>query len=87
MKYSIIPITCLLFTPLAFIAIPSTMPIGISVSPSYALDFAGGRPGYLDYKSDEITYFSFYTYFKRGIDPDCIDMVDESKTLVNDVQV
>ena len=51
----------------------------------YALDFVGGNVALsqgLD-KFDDLTYFSFYTFFKSGIDPDCIDMVDESKRLMN----
>ena len=77
MKYSIIPITCLLLSPLLFFTIPVTT---AEPQVEYALSFAGVPFGWngLD-KLNDITYFSFYTFFKSGIDPDCIDMVEESK--------
>jgi len=83
-KIIIIPITCLLFTPLVFVAIPVAFS---EPNPhvDYALDFVGGNVALsqgLD-KFDDLTYFSFYTFFKSGIEPDCIDMVDESKRLMN----
>ena len=86
-KIIVIPITCLLFTPLVFVAIP----VAFSESPKegYALDFAGGNVALSQGlgKFNDLTYISFYTFFKSGIDPDCIDMVDESKRLMNNVQV
>ena len=77
MKYSIIPMTCLIFSPVLMVGIPV-----ITAEPhvAYALYFIGPTIGGngLD-KFNDITYFSFYTFFKSGIDPDCIDMVQESK--------
>ena len=86
MKHSIIPMTCLILSPILILTIP--VPV-IESDVDYALDFAGGRViGWhgLD-KFENITYFTFFTFFKSGINPDCIDMVDESKTLMNNVQV
>ena len=66
--------TCLLFTPFPVIFSSPSDDV-----PDYALD----RPIRFDRndidKFRELTYFSFYTFFKSGIDPDCIDMVNELK--------
>jgi len=71
-------VTCLILSPILILTItPITAPISVA---DYALNFAGG-PGigwYGHDKFEELTYFSFYTFFKSGIDPDCID-IDESK--------
>ena len=67
-------ITCLLFTPLMLVVVP------VVFSPpaeGYALDFAGGTSSYLDNEFNELTYFSFYTFFKSGIELDCIEMTEK----------
>ena len=87
MKYSIIPITCLLLAPLVTIIIPVT-PVTVANPGEYALNFAGPPIGWNGHdRLNDITYFSFYTFFKSGINPDCIDMVNESKGLRDNVQV
>ena len=87
-KIIVIPITCLLFTPTLVVAIADLSHVTPENTPDYALDFAAPRSGwYGPDMFEEITYFSFYTFFKSGIDPDCIDMIDESKRLMNNVQV
>lgn len=78
----VIPLTCLLLSPILILVIPITAPSIITVSTSYALDYAGGilKPHGLE-KYDLITFVTFYTYFKRGINPDCIDMVQDEEEL------
>ena len=72
-------VTCLLFSPIMVITIPTAIPGGIvSVSSGaiYALDFAGG--GILGPDNfEDLTYFSFYTFFKCGDTPDCIDLITD----------
>ena len=72
----VIAVTCMLFAPLALIAIPVAIPLGITASPSYALDFAGGTFWFVEHLFGDLTYFTFYTFFKQGVNPDCIDMVE-----------
>jgi len=77
-------VTCLLFTPIIVNAIPAIF----AEPPSheeYALDFAGGNNWKGLNKFNDITYFSFYTFFKSGIDPDCINIVKESKEELHEV--
>lgn len=66
-----IPMICLTFSPI--------LPLLITAPPSksdveYALDFAGPKMDNVLDKYNMLTYFSFYTFFKSGIEPDCIDM-------------
>lgn len=41
------------------------------------LTFDSSKRGYNIGKSQDVTYFSFYTFFKSGIDPDCIDLITD----------
>jgi len=83
MKIKGIIISCLILTPIIMGAIPAAIPSAssepIPEKPSYALDFAAPRTWNDNNKYNDITYVTFYTFFKCGIDPDCIDIVDESK--------
>ncbi len=76
-------VTFLLFTPLMIATVSATFP---SPPPdgalSYALDFTGGSTAYGWYGSDrvkELTYVLFYTFFKSGIEPDCIDLITDDE--------
>ena len=71
-----------LFTPITVGIIPDAFPSPSDVTPPYALDFAGG-PNRVYWnnidKFSVLTYFLFYTFFKSGIDPDCIDLITDDK--------
>jgi len=77
-------------TPLTVNVIPAFPP---SLPPDddydYSLDYAGGG-GFWDDTNNfkDLTYFSFYTFFKSGIEPDCIDMVEsKEESCCNDLQM
>ncbi len=70
-----VSVTCLLLTPIIISAIPAAFPTPIH---DYALEIP--KSGwYGSDKFNKIAYVSFYTFFKSGIEPDCIDMTDETK--------
>ena len=74
-------VACLLFPSIMVNLIPTAFPSPDN-APSYALEYASSpiRDGwYGPDKFKEIAYFSFYTFFKPGIEPDCIDIVKEPK--------
>lgn len=74
MKCKLLVITCMLFTPLILVAVP--LPV-VNVATPYALNYTGGNTSIADQLFGGLTYFSFYTFFQKGIDPDCIDMTEE----------
>ena len=79
-----ITITCLLFTPLMLVAVPAAFPsLPPDETDGYVLDYSGGTFWYLDHGYNELTYFSFYTFFKYGIEPDCIEMIEEIHNEIN----
>ena len=80
-------IACLLFTPL--VGIPASLPVDSDEPPppDYALSVNTPSMIWYIFFSDHdqfktLTYFLFYTFFKCGTDPDCIDLIvdDEFKS-------
>ncbi len=63
--------------PVAFSSPSDDIPDQLNAWPDYALDMPRRFDRNDIDKFRELAYFTFYTFFKSGIDPDCIDLITD----------